>query len=179
MANSDAATGFQAIRRLGGGELATNPYQVDASNGNTISKNDLVSAEADGAVTRSTANDGNIVIGAVQSIKDADGKPLNFLPASTAGEVQVYDQLDTVYVVQSDTGTVTTAADVFATANHVDAAGDSNTGLSNQELDASDIGTGLQARIIGLHQVEDNEFGENSKLEVVLNEQLFKGTASI
>ena len=62
MANQDAPTGFRALRTLGGGQLATNPYEVDSSNAVAIGRQDLVSAEADGNATRSSADDGNIVM---------------------------------------------------------------------------------------------------------------------
>lgn len=180
MANQDSPTGFRALRTLGGGELATNPYEVDSSNAVAIGRQDLVSGEADGNVTRSSADDGNIVIGAVSSIKDENGKPIDFLPANTAAFLQVYDNPNTVYAVQSDSGTVVNSSDIFATANHVDTAPNADTGLSTQELDSSDIGTGLQLRILGRYRTEDNNFGEeNVELEVVLNENLIKGTASI
>jgi len=46
------------------------------------------------------------------------------------------------------------------------------------ELDSSDIGTGAQLKIIGLHPVAGNAWGEHSKLVVMFNEHHYKAAVA-
>jgi len=179
MANSDKAMGFELVSDKGG-TTSNIEYQVDSSNGNIIGLNDPVTQEADGNVTRSAANDGIVVLGVVQGIKDSDGKSINRLAASTAGSVLVTPARDNIFRIQTDSGTNVTQAAVGATANFATATdADSVTGISTFELDSSDIGTGLQCRILG--KDTGSAFGEDHvKVLVEFNESVgFDGNASI
>ncbi len=179
MANSDLAQGFELVQDKGG-TTALRLYSVDSSNGNIIGKNDAVTLEADGNVTRSAANDGILVLGVVQGIFNSDGKAINFLAASTAGTVLIAPARDNVFKIQSDSGTNVAATAIGATANFaVTGNASAITGVSGMELDASDIGTGLQCRILG--KDPDSSFGEDHvKLLVEFNESVgFTGTATI
>lgn len=179
MANSDNPKGFVLVGRMGGGEPSKRLYSVDSSNSTAIFHNDAMKAEADGNVAPLAANDGNSFLGSALAIYDSNNKPIKYLAASTAGYVLVCNDPQAIYEVQTDSGTSITAGDVFATANHVAGAGDTTLGISRMELDASDIGTGLQFKIIDKSDTEDNVFGEHCNVLVVPNEQHFKATASI
>lgn len=161
MANQDAPKGFRPVRHRSGGEIRTREYIV--TTGQTIFRYDLIKLVAAGTVEEADANDGIAVIGvAAQYIDDS---------ASAGGvKILVYDDPDIIFRVQCDSGTVPTAADVGATANHEATNGSAVTKNSAHELDASDIGTGLQMRIIGIYPEIDNTWLEHVDVEVVLLE---------
>jgi hypothetical protein len=170
MANTDTLRGLYPLYHLNGGEIRTNSYVVTTSA--AIYKGDLVSMINTGCVSASSADDGIIVVGVAAE----------YIPAAvsaTAGTlIQVYDDPKIVFGVQADSGTSVAAADVWATANHVATTGSATTGLSAHELDSSDIGTGLQFRIIGKVESPDNAWGEHVELRVIFNEHAYKGAGT-
>ena len=176
MANKDHAMGFQLYQE---NNQARIECDVDVANVPIICKNDLISQEAEGVVIRSSANDGVIACGVVESIKDANGKEVNYLPTLTVGTLRVIPLINNTFIIQDDASATLTKAAIGATANHVDAAGNTTTGISKQELNASDIGTGLQMRILALVKAVDNEAGDNAQWEVYLGENYQQDTASI
>lgn len=178
MANTDNPRGLWAVKQLSGGQIATNQYEVDATAGN-IFPGDLLTAEADGHVVASTANDGVAVIGVCESCMDSNGSPESYHATGSAGSVLVWDNPDIIFGIQSDTGTAPTIADVFATANHVAGSGSTLAGRSGHELDASDIGTGLQFKIIGKIDDENNSWAAHVDMLVLINEHHLRTAASI
>lgn len=170
MANVDRLRGFWPIRHLTGGEIRTNTYFVTTSA--AIFKGDAVSAINTGCVSASTANDGYLVCGVAAE----------YVPAATSATaytpIQVYDDPNIIFGIQADSGSTPAVTDIFATANHVATTGDTTTGLSKHELDSSDIGTGLQLRILGKTSDPDNAWGEHVDLEVIFNEHLYRGVVS-
>lgn len=169
MANVDSPKGFWPLRHLCGGEIRTNQYTL--TTGSTAYKGDLLKVVAAGTVEPSAADDGTIVVGVAAEYVDDS--------ASVGGQnIAVWDDPYIVFGVQSDSGTATTSADMFATANHVAGSGSTTTHLSGHELDASDITTGSQLKIIGLISTPDNAWGEHSKLEVLINEHLYKAAVA-
>ena len=191
MANRDKPNGFKPTVKLDGSVIPTRWFPVDSGNGTAIFVGDVIVAEADGNVAPSAANDGISVLGACTGIADVNeisqGHPnaagtTKHLPASTAGFVCVALAVnDAVFEVQSDSGTTVLETARFATANHTAGAGDTVTSQSRHELDASDIGTGLQVRILDKVDEPNNNWGEvNVQLLVQFNESIFSsGNASI
>ena len=160
MANKDRPKGLWPISHPSG-EIRVFPYTL--TTGQTVYKGDLLKVVAAGTVEESDTDDGVIVIGVASQYADDS--------ASAGGvEVMVWDDPAIVFGIQSDSGTDTTAADIFATANHVGTDGDSTTLQSKHELDASDIGTGGQLEILGLIDRIDNAWGEHSDLKVRIAE---------
>jgi len=161
MANVDNPRGFWVIRHLLGGKIQTTKYIL--TTGATAYQGDLMVAQNAGTVTPATADDGVSVIGvASEYVTDA---------LSAGGKtILIYDDPFIVFGVQADSGTSPTAAEVFETANHVAGSGSSTTYMSGHELDASDIATGLQMRILGKVDTPDNAWGEHVDLEVLLVE---------
>ncbi len=175
MANVDFPHGFLPIRNLNGGELRTNPYIL--TTGQTVFRGDLVKLVAGGTVEEADANDGVVVIGvAATQVNDS---------TSVGGKVvQVYDNPDTIFEVQADSGTALAATDVGATANHVAGTGSSTSKLSGHELDADDVGSGLQMRILRKSDRQDstvsgNEWAEHVDLEVLILEHALRNAATI
>ncbi len=179
MANADLAKGFQLITDDGKGDVVLNKATVDAANATAIFKNDPITAEADGNVTVSSADDGVVVLGVADGFLSTTGEPLSYLPATTAGTVLYIDPKGRRFKIQSDAGTTVAATAVYATANHAAGTGSTVTGISGAELDASDIGTGIQLRILG--KDDDSTWGlANVNLIVEFNEYVgHAGSATI
>lgn len=171
MANVDAPRGFRFLRSLSGGE--TRLEEAIVTTGQIIYRGDAIKLVDAGTVEEADTDDGVAVIGVASGWVDdsasAGGKKILYTPAK-----------DNVFVIQCDSGTVPTAADIGETANHLSTVGTTASKNSLHELDASDIGTGLQCRIMGIHSVQDNSWGEHVDVEVVFNENVHSaGTASI
>jgi len=169
MANVDNPRGFWPVKHLSGGEIRTHPYLV--TTGATVYPGDLLKVVDAGTVEAAAANDGVIVIGvAAEYVNDA----------ASAGSkaVQVYDDPHIVFGVQADSGTAVAATEVFETANHVATTGSTTMYHSLQELDASDIATGAQLKIIGKLDSPDNAWGEHVDLLVVIAEHMFNAAVA-
>lgn len=175
MANIDGPKGFVPI-----GDPITQEYSVDASNGAIIGKGDPIIGEADGNVARAAATSGVAIVAVAVGFKNTDGQAVTHLPASTAGTVIAVPIVGKQrFRVQSDSGTSVTLADVHATADLAIANADTTTGISNVELDASDIGTGTTFRIDGLDKTVGNAFGEHADLTGYFVESAYKDATTI
>jgi len=175
MANIDRPRGFRPVNPL---RCTYKMFSVDSSNGNAIAPGDTITMESDGNVTRSSAGDGVNICGIVVAAYDSNMVPQRYLAASTAGYVlAVLPTPGTLFVVQADGDT--SAADVGATADHVDTAPNTTLGISQQELDSSDAGTGNQLRIVGKVDSVDNDWGTNVDLIVEFAESMYQSTTSI
>lgn len=169
MANKDNPRGFWPVKHLGGGEIRMREYTL--TTGATAYQGDLLKIVDAGTVEPGAADIGLAAIGVAANYVSDSG--------SAGGKtIQVYDDPNIIFGVQSDTGTATTAADVGETANHVAGSGSATTGLSGHELDSSDIATGAQLKIIGLMATPDNAWGEHSNLLVVFNEHFYKAAVA-
>ncbi len=168
MANTDAPMGFWPIRHLCGGEIRLSEHICTTSA--AIFKGDPLKVVAGGTVEVAAADDGLIVIGVAAE----------YVASAAAGDtVKVWDDPNIVFGVQADSGTSPAATDVYNTANFITyAAGSTTTGLSIMELDASDIGTGAQLKILGKIPDPDNVWGEHVNLEVVFNEHFLKAAVA-
>jgi len=168
MANTDAAVGFVPVRNAAGGEIRTNKYTL--TTGQTVYRGDLVKIVSAGTVQAAdTGGEGASVIGVAAEHVDDSG-------SAGGKEVLVYDDPNTLFMVQADTGTSVAATDVGATADHVAGSGNSTTGISGHELDSSNIGTGAQLKIVGLHEMAGNSWGEHAKLVVRINEHFYSAS---
>ncbi len=176
MANIDNPRGFRAVRHLSGAIPPTRRYSIDSSNATAIFRGDLVKIEADGNIACAGAGDGTAVIGAVASCYDSNKKPVSYIPASTAGYADVWDDPDTIFAVQADGNTA--REDIGATKDHVTASGNTLTGVSSHELDSDGSGQN-QLKIIGKVDVPGNEWGTNAEVEVIIVEHHYRSTASI
>jgi hypothetical protein len=173
MANLDQPKGLWPIRHLCGGEIRTNTYIVSTSAA-AIYKGDVVMAEAAGTVKVATATSGVLNVGVAAEWVTA-------ATSATAGAtIQVYDDPYIVFGVQCDSGTTAAATDVFATADLVVTTGDTVLGSSKHELDASDLAGASQSslKVIGLVDDPNNAWGEPAKVEVLLNEHLYKAVVA-
>ena len=179
MANVDAPRGFRPLGSIDGGSYQTLEYGVDSSNSLAIFKGDPLTLEADGYVKQSAADDGVLVHAVATGFKNTDGKSRSYLSGSTAGTVIGIPVKNQLFAIQADSGTALTVAARHATANHVVTAGDTDTGVSNIELDASDVGTGIQMRILNKLDEPNNSWAEHVDLVVEFTENASESAASI
>jgi|TARA_R110000824_G_scaffold308517_2_gene495972 hypothetical protein len=179
MANADAPRGFKPLGSIDSGDYQILEYEVDASNTLAIFKGDPLTLEADGNVKQSVANDGVKVHAVAVGFKNSDGQSISYLAGSTAGTVLGVPVKNQLFAVQADTGTAVVATARYATANHAVTAGDTDTGISKCELDSSDIGTGVQVRILDKVDEPNNSWAEHVDLVVEFTENASESAVTI
>lgn len=144
-------------------------YLMTASE--TVYQGDVVKTVADGTVEVGEAGIGTAAIGIAAETKTA--------AASGDYRLKVYDDPTTNFGVQSDSGTALTQAAVGNTADHVAGAGNALTKLSGHELDADDVGSGAQFKILALIDSPDNVWGEeHSEVRVRFNEHHYSAAVA-
>lgn len=161
--------GFVPCRKLGGHvSFATREYQVSANNPTQIFPGDPVYLTSDGNVRRvktsgvATAN-GFAVLGIVRGVKNTNRRPLThsqptqgpFLPASTAGFVDVIDDPDVTYIVNCDASLLDSNIGSFVSIS----AGAANTaagisGISIKLSEATASAVGQRFRIVAASPME-------------------------
>ena len=177
MANLDAPFGLAPIGKIGGGtDPAINSYSALAGYATIMSQGDVVKMdEGTGGVQLFAAagggTDATDAIGVFwgSTFDDSTGKPTfkNTRPASQAATVFVYDDPYQMFEVQGDGASAQT--DISKHADVAVVAGSTVTGVSNSELDSSDIGTGNNLRIVGFSDKEGrNEVGSDNIVYKVL-----------
>ncbi len=175
MANVDYPRGFGLID---GEHYLMMTYPVDGDTATTIAPGDLVSMVADYGVIRSTADDGDIVVGVVVSCFDSNGAVLRWLPASTAGKVLVACATEgAVFTAQDNAAAALSVADIGQTTNHVDGAVNTFTGRSTQELNGT-VG-GNQLRLLGKVDDPNNAYGNNCLWKCTFVESIFMNNTAI
>jgi len=190
MANIDRPRGFRPAEGIGSQHIVKR-FPIDSSNSTAVFVGDVMDLNAAGSVRPAAADAGVTAAGVCVGIQDSNGNPIGspnssvstkYLPTSTAGYALVAMALPgAVFICQTDSGTVPTSADIGATADHAAGSGDTTTAVSRHELDASNIGTGLQFRIIGILEEPGNTWLEHVDVYVVFNESAFgvSGAASV
>lgn len=191
MANLDRPIGLYPIRTFSGARFPVKDFPIDSSNGDDMFVGDVVIAEADGFIGRMVTDSGDAVLGVIVELKDTNGVSIGhpnsavstkYLPSSTAGIASIALAMpDAVFGVQSDSGTNVPETARFSQANILGTAGDTVTARSRMELDASDINTGSQVKIIDKVDEPGNDWDDaNVELEVVFQESYwFDATAAV
>ncbi len=171
MANRDAPHGFLPVRTKGGTcppPLA--PYALAAAN-SAIFMGDVVVLTAAGFVDRGAAAP---AAGTLLGVAAEDKA------ASAGGTIKVWDDPDIVFEAQTDdtTGTATAQTCIGNNIDIIATAGSG--GHSNMELDESTsaVAATLPFKIVGLHKVVGNSFGQFNRLLVVLNPSVLKGNGA-
>jgi hypothetical protein len=165
MANQDTPRGAYPVYSLTGANDLGRTIKMYVKASQTIYNGDIVSVDATGTVVASSVDDGVIVAGVASEYKVGN--------ASGTTEIAIYPAHWYAFCIQADSGSTPAATDRWATANHVAGSGSATTKMSGHELDSSDIGTGIQMRIIDKLNVSGNAWGEHVDLVVVLNEHIF------
>lgn len=190
MANTDAPFGLRPVRSLLGCNYGqVNEYKIASEYATNLFIGDPVKMVAAGTIERAAA--GDVILGVFmgcryssdsQAVTAADEK--KYWPASTVATdayAYVCDDPYTIFEVQADDDTADIAAtDVGANADILVGTGNTRTGISGTELDASSIAaSAAQLRIVKIVPREQNDWGDFAKIEVLINEHFYKSTAGI
>ena len=188
MANVDAAFGLRPYKGLNPASAvpSANKYLINPSGyGTTIFQGDLVKFNA-GYIEQASVSDANIVgvfNGVFYQSSDGPVYKNHYVASTTASsgdiEVYIYDDPNTLFLIQGDSATNTAQANVGKNADTVGTSGSTTTGISSRELDVSTIATtqGLQLKIVGVDQGPNNdELGTtHTNLIVQINEHAYRG----
>ena len=173
MANLDAPRGFWPKRHLTGGTMRARTYLIASAYNTAIFMGDVVKLVAGGGIEVAAA--GNRILGVFQGVEytDASGNVVfkNYWPASTVAtdvKALVYSDPMIVFGVQSAGSTV--AADVGNLGDHVNTAGSTSTGQSNQELSGTTSTATAGFLVLSKDESPDNDWGTNVNLEVLIHE---------
>ena len=181
MANIDKAFGLRPVKPMFGGEERYNEYTIADLFATAIYQGDYVVLTGTGRNVALGAGTSDLPVGVVRGFhyEPATGTPQwsKYWPAGTSlksgttAKVEVYDDPDTVFVVQAD-GSLA-ATDVGLNANITVAAGSTVTGQSGSELAVSGKATTytLLLNILGLDETTDpaNAWGANARVQVRFN----------
>lgn len=185
MANLDRPKGIRPLRYLNGtpwnGRFSI--YYKAAGLAEAIFKGSPVklagSADATGKYpTISLAGSGVPILGGVigfgntpNLVADVTDLDLLYSPASTACYVAVADDPSIIFEAQEDSSTTFTADEVGLNASFTTESGNTTTGWSTVEIDCSTEATTstLGIRILRLIDRVDNELGNYSKWEILIN----------
>ena len=190
MANRDTPMGFRCAQGIGS-QHVFKMFPVDVSSSTAMFVGDMVDLNAAGSVRPAATDAGVSAAGVCVGVYDSNGVPCGspnssvstkYLTATTAGYALVALAIPgAVFIGQLDSGTTPTVADIGATCDHAAGSGSTTTARSAHELDASNIGTGLQTRIIGLVNEPANSWAEHADVYFVFNESAFgcSGAASV
>lgn len=178
MANTDAYSGARPLNP----NAKITRYDIDASAGAAIYKGDFVKLINDGRVEVAAA--GNELVGVAAAFYNSSSSPLLYHAASVAGYVDVWDDIDEVFIIQSDASKTTAVTFVGNNADYVKThSGSTTTGMSGDELAATTAGTSTaNLRIKGLASGFDaagpNAWGNHAKLLVTINEHQLRPAGS-
>ena len=182
MTNQDSPRGFVAVRRAGGGDFGElGEYRIAGGYGTAIYEGDLVKLTGTGKqIERSATGDTpNVGVFRGCQFERPDGEIVfeNQWPAGqsirTGSEViaWVQDDPNIVFEVQADGDFQ--PADIGRKADIVATAGNGTIGRSKEELDYSTLGSSGQLYVLDLVRRVENDFGENAKVLVQIDEHVF------
>lgn len=161
MPNVNNPHGFSPVGYvLGGGPPALVQFSKAASYGTALYPGDLVHQVADGTIESNSATPGTTRYSGVN---------LNWGPASTKTEHLVIVDPKCVFEAQAN-GPIA-ADDLGLNANALLGAGDAAALKSGHQINASTKNTtaSLDLKLLRLHPVAGNEFGEYARIQVVIN----------
>ena len=169
MANVDNPRGLKPLRTPGGGDIRIRKYAANVTT--DVFQGDVVQMLASGRVKSITTTTGT---GAII------GVAANYIDASDSGTTQdiwVYDDPDQEFEIQDDgDGATPSAAVVGATFSMIVTIGNTTSGYSKQELDASGAGTAATdpLLVLGFKVAPDAEVGKYAPHIVKLNRHILK-----
>ena len=188
MARSDNPFGLRALGNLSAsGSQKQFGYEIADNQSGAIFKGDLVTLK-DGFILQFDPSSHSAAIGVFNGCNYVDpttGKPTfsNYYPGSvniTQGKIvaDVIDDPNQLFVIQADEDIE--RADLGKNADLIVGTGSTTTGLSANELDSSDIGTGAakNLKLLSLYDIEDNAFANFALVVVKINEHLL-GSAGV
>lgn len=171
MANTHAARGLYPYQGQGGSPRLK---KYKCSTTTATFRGDVVAMNSSGVVHRIATTTGSDKVVGVAS---------NYIPASTTtgNDVWVYDDPDQQFIIQDDGAAATPSqVDVGSTFVLIIGAGNTSTGQSIFELDASSTGVAATDPLLSQGFIEGphDEIGKYARFIVTLNRHLYKKGSS-
>lgn len=188
MANADRPSGATPVNRDGSSyNGSVRKVQVDVSNATAIFPGDFVVREADGNYTPATAGATNVIggvcVGVVVDRTVAATESPGYLPATTAGYINIVPADSAYFMIQEDgVTTPLTSAARGGNIQFIAGAGDTQMGRSNHELDSDTVGADATYQLTLIDKVdrENNDYGAYADWIVKVNlDQEGRATAGI
>ena len=178
MANTDAPFGFRPSGKVGGNpdNGALSEYAIKSDYAVAMFQGDLVKFASGGIVDAAVTNAGLMVFNGIQYDDPTTGKPTfknQYATTTAVADAFVYDDPYQVFEIQADGAYAQTA--IQQAADITAESGSTTTGVSTQELDSSDIGTGANLLIIGFSGSPDRgQVGNaNGVFKVLIQEHTY------
>lgn len=180
MANVDAPFGAKLVGHTSGSPLNARIRQYTATTATAVFPGDFVKMVDAGTVEVAAAGDAllGVCVGVVPTYTDLS---LKYKPANTAGTLLVCDDPNAEYEIQEDgdgagAGAAITTAAIGSNGDIVATAGSTTRGMSQMELDSSDVllkdttPASAQLRVVASVNRIDSETGNFGKWIVRINE---------
>ena len=189
MSNLNSPTGFKPIRHLNGSPYNGQTGKYAFASGDSVAcfPGDMVkltgTADANGIPVIAKAAAGDALLGSLEHVEpNPDDVTKVHRIASRVCFGYVADSPDIIFEAQEDSvGGAIAVASVGLATDIVAGSGSSVTGVSNSEIDSSDVATdtGGQVRILRIVERPGNAVGVNAKWEVMINEHQYRSVLDI
>jgi hypothetical protein len=178
MANQVEKFGFRPVRKLDGSPFinAQNRYRIASNYGTAIFQGDLVVPVADGTIARHIAANTSAVVGVFNGCFYTDPttqKPTwkNYYPGSVvASDITAFVLDDPDIVGKMDCDGAFAVADIFKDFNVTNVSGNTQTGISEVQLDfsASGLTSDFIVQAIDISQNPDNDTAASANVNVLV-----------
>jgi len=178
MANQVEKFGFRPVRKLDGSPFinAQNRYRIASNYGTAIFQGDLVVPVADGTIARHIAANTSAVVGVFNGCFYTDPttqKPTwkNYYPGSVvASDITAFVLDDPDIVGKMDCDGAFAVADIFKDFNVTNVSGNTQTGISEVQLDfsASGLTSDFIIQAIDISQNPDNDTAASANVNVLV-----------
>ena len=178
MANQVEKFGFRPVRKLDGSPFinAQNRYRIASNYGTAIFQGDLVVPVADGTIARHIAANTSAVVGVFNGCFYTDPttqKPTwkNYYPGSVvASDITAFVLDDPDIVGKMDCDGAFAVADIFKDFNVTNVSGNTQTGISEVQLDfsASGLTSYFIVQAIDISQNPDNDTAASANVNVLV-----------
>lgn len=179
MANRDSPDGLRAVRRKDGGAVALSAHTIAGGHATAIFSGDLVKHTGTGRnIDRCAAGDRSCGVFHGCEFIDTNGDVQfkRYWPASQAVKTGttviawVFDDPNVLFEVQGSAALTETM--IGNVADIVTTAGNTSSGQSDMELDVATVAASgsAQLKIYGLIERDDNAYGANARVLVLINE---------
>jgi hypothetical protein len=191
MANQVEKFGLRPVRKLDGSPFinAQNRYRIASNYGTAIFQGDLVVPVADGTVARHIAANSAAVIGVFNGCFYTDPttqKPTwkNYYPGSVVtSDIMAFVIDDPDVVCKVDADAAFAVADIFKNFNLTNVSGNTQSGVSEVQLDVSASGLTIihMVQAIDISQNPDNQdvSAANANILVRINNHFYNGSAGL
>ena len=178
MANQVEKFGFRPVRKLDGSPFinAQNRYRIASNYGTAIFQGDLVVPVADGTIARHIAANTSAVVGVFNGCFYTDPTPQkptwkNYYPGSVvASDITAFVLDDPDIVGKMDCDGAFAVADIFKDFNVTNVSGNTQTGISEVQLDfsASGLTSDFIVQAIDISQNPDNDTAASANVNVLV-----------